>query len=127
MSDGKRLCLNMIVHNEIANLPRCLAALADHVACWVIGDLGSTDGSQDFIRYFFASRHLPGEVRDVPFRDFGQARNATLNYAYASPFVYDYLLLNDGDLELIVEDPSFRKRLDQAAYRMFQRTDPGVI
>jgi len=49
MTDGKRLCLNMIVKNEMANLGRCLAALADHIGCWVIGDTGSSDGTQDFI------------------------------------------------------------------------------
>ena len=37
----------MIVKNEMANLERCLAAVADHIACWVIGDTGSTDGTQD--------------------------------------------------------------------------------
>jgi predicted GH43/DUF377 family glycosyl hydrolase/tetratricopeptide (TPR) repeat protein len=127
MSDGKRLCLNMVVHNAIANLPRCLAALAEHVACWVVCDIGSTDGSQDFIRYFFASRDLPGQLHDIPFRDFGQARNAALNYAYASPFAYEYLLLNDGDLELVVEDRSFRQRLERPAYRIVQRTGSGVV
>ena len=56
MTDGKRLCLNMIVKNEMANLERCLGAVADHICCWVIGDTGSTDGTQDFIIAFFAER-----------------------------------------------------------------------
>ena len=51
---GARLCLNMIVKNEMANIERCLRSVADHIACWVIGDTGSTDGTQDFIRGFFA-------------------------------------------------------------------------
>ena len=38
MTNGKTLCLNMIVRNETANLERCLGAVADHIACWVIGD-----------------------------------------------------------------------------------------
>jgi hypothetical protein len=50
MSVPKTLCLNMIVRNEMANLQRCLGAVADHIGCWVIGDTGSTDGTQDFIR-----------------------------------------------------------------------------
>jgi hypothetical protein len=70
MTDGKLLCLNMIVKNEIANLERCLKALADHIACWVIGDTGSTDGTQDFIKSFFAARSLPGELHSFPFHNF---------------------------------------------------------
>ena len=38
MAGGKRLCLNMIVKNETANLERCLCAVAPHIGCWVIGD-----------------------------------------------------------------------------------------
>jgi hypothetical protein len=45
--DPKRLCLNMIVKNETANLERCPTAVADHFSCWVIGDTGSTEGTQE--------------------------------------------------------------------------------
>src|SRR6476646_7743405 len=58
MRTGKALCLNMIVKNEMANLERCLSAAEPYIACWVIGDTGSTDGTQDFIRAFFAARNV---------------------------------------------------------------------
>ena len=87
MENGKRLCLNMIVRNEIANLARCLGALADHVDCWVICDTGSTDGTQDFIKSFFAARKKPGELHSLPFQHFEQARNAALDCAYGTPTV----------------------------------------
>ena len=73
---ARSLCLNMIVRNEMANLPRCLGAVAGHIDCWVIGDTGSTDGTQAFIRAFFAERGLPGELHSFPFVNFEQARNA---------------------------------------------------
>ncbi|TGR77703.1 glycosyltransferase, partial [Mesorhizobium sp. M2D.F.Ca.ET.223.01.1.1] len=104
MTNGKRLCLNMIVKNEMANLERCLGAVADHIDCWVIGDTGSTDGTQDFIRSFFAARNVPGELHEFPFHNFEQARNAALDHAYASPLGYDYLLFDDADMQLVVED-----------------------
>ena len=85
VNNGKTLCLNMIVKNEMANLERCLAAVADHIDCWVIGDTGSTDGTQDFIKSFFAARDIPGELHSFPFENFEQARNAALDCAYASP------------------------------------------
>ena len=75
MANGKRLCLNMIVKNEMGNLRRCLGAVVDHIDCWVIGDTGSTDGTQDFIKSFFAARNLPGELHEFPFHNFEQARN----------------------------------------------------
>lgn len=120
------LCLNMIVKNEMANIERCLGAVADHIDCWVIGDTGSTDGTQDFIKSFFAARNLPGELHSFPFRNFEQARNAALDCAYASPLPYDYLLFDDADMELVVEDRGFRDKLDAPGYRLLQRADSGL-
>jgi glycosyltransferase involved in cell wall biosynthesis/predicted GH43/DUF377 family glycosyl hydrolase len=122
MTNAKALCLNMIVKNEMANLERCLTAVADHIACWVIADTGSTDGTQDFIRSFFAARNLPGELHDVPFQNFEQARNAALDCAYASPLAYDYILFDDADMELVVEDRDFRTRLTAPSYTLLQRS-----
>ena len=110
----------------MANLERCLGAVADHIDCWVIGDTGSTDGTQDFIKSFFAARNLPGELHSFPFHNFEQARNAALDYAYASPLDYDYLLFADADMELVVEDPGFRERLEAPGYRLLQRANSGL-
>jgi glycosyltransferase involved in cell wall biosynthesis len=122
MTDGKTLCLNMIVKNEMANLERCLRAVAPYIDCWVIGDTGSTDGTQDYIRSFFAARNIPGELHGFPFINFEQARNAALDCAYASPLVFDYLLLTDADMELVVENPEFRRSLDAPFYSLLQRS-----
>jgi glycosyltransferase involved in cell wall biosynthesis len=122
MTDQKKLCLNMIVKNEMANLARCLGSVVDHIDCWVIGDTGSTDGTQNFIKSFFAARNLPGELHSFPFRNFAQARNAALDCAYASPLAYDYLLLDDADMELVVEDRDFRTKLTAPSYRLLQRS-----
>jgi glycosyltransferase involved in cell wall biosynthesis len=123
MTKARMLCLNMIIKNEMANLERCLGAVADHIDCWVIVDTGSTDGTQDFIKSFFAARNLPGELHSLPFRNFEQARNAALDCAYASPLAYDYLLFADADMELVVEDRGFRERLEAPGYRLLQRSD----
>src|SRR5690349_19216101 len=126
MTALKSLCLNMIVKNERANLERCLRAVADHIDCWIIGDTGSTDGTQDFIKDFFAARKKPGELHSFPFINFEQARNAALECAYKSPLAFDYLLLDDADMELIVEDRAFRAKLSGAGYRLVQKTDGGL-
>jgi FkbM family methyltransferase len=126
MTTGKLLCLNMIVKNEVANLERCLGAVADHIACWVIGDTGSTDETQDFMHSFFAARKIPGELHSFPFENFEQARNAALDCAYASALNYDYLLFADADMELVVVDRNFRERLEAPGYRLLQRAGSGL-
>src|SRR5216684_1409410 len=126
MTNPKALCLNMIVRNEMANLERCLAAAAGYIAAWVIGDTGSTDGTPAFIEAFFARRGIPGELHRFPFRNFEQARNEALDRAYATPLGYDYLLFADADMELVVEDPSFRAGLAAPGYRLLPRTAGGL-
>jgi glycosyltransferase involved in cell wall biosynthesis len=105
----------MIVKNEMANLERCLTAVAPHISCWVIGDTGSTDGSREFVRCFFAQRNIPGELYSYPFINFAQARNEALDRARASTMDFDYLLLVDADLELMVHAPAFSRDLTSAA------------
>jgi glycosyltransferase involved in cell wall biosynthesis len=119
----KKLCLNMIVRNEVANIERCLASVSGHIACWVIGDTGSDDGTQDIIRSFFEKRGIPGELHSFPFNNFEQARNAALDAAYTSLLEFDYLLLCDADMELVVEDQGFRASLSAPSYQVLQR--PG--
>jgi glycosyltransferase involved in cell wall biosynthesis len=119
---GKSLCLNMIVKNEMANLERCLTAVAPYISCWVIGDTGSTDGTQDYIRAFFAERGIPGELHSFPFENFAQARNEALRCARASKLEYDYLLFTDADMEWTVQDPKFAEKLTAAAYTVIQHS-----
>src|SRR6478735_10041102 len=125
MSGGASLCLNIIFKNEIHNLPRCLSSVVDHIACWVIGDTGSSDGTPDFINSFFASRNLPGELHRFAFENFEQTRNEALARAVFSPLKYDYQLFADADMELVVDDLDFRTRLKAPAYRVLQRTESG--
>lgn len=106
----------MIVKNEVGNLERCLASVAPHISCWVIGDTGSTDGTQDLIRSFFASRGIPGELHTFAFSNFAQARNEALARARGSGLAFDYLLLCDADMELVVADPNFSETLSDDLY-----------
>src|SRR3974390_3456297 len=122
MTDAKSLCLNMIVKDERKNLERCLGAVVEHIACWVIGDTGSSDGTQDYIRSFFAARGIPGELHEFPFVDFAQARNEVLHRARASHLNYDYLLLTDADMELPVQDQNFAVDLKAALYQVLQKS-----
>ena len=118
---GKLICLNMIVKNEVVHLERCLRSVADHISCWVIGDTGSTDGTQKLIEQFFAARGIPGELHSFPFENFEQARNEALARARASALPFDYILLTDADMELTVQNPAFSHDLTAAAYTVLQQ------
>jgi hypothetical protein len=122
MSVPANLCLTMVVQDEMANLERCLGSVEGHVSCWMIGDTGSTDGTAEFIRAFFAKRGLPGELLRIPRDDPDQAREAVQERARTSRLPFDYLLLTDADMELIVEDPDFRTQLQAPYYELTQRS-----
>lgn len=126
----KTLCLNMIVKNEAAIIERCLASVAPHIGCYCIADTGSTDDTMGIIRRFFDARGIPGEIPQTVFRDFEQARNFALEQARDAVrrgrLRFDYLLLSDADMDLRVDDPSFRARLMDPVYMMLQRTASGL-
>ena len=116
------LCLNMIVKNETANLPRCLAAVVPHIFLLVHRRyrlIGRNAGFHS--ARFFAARNIPGELFSLPFVDFAQARNAALDRARASALPFDYLLLADADMELSLHAPAFARNLTAAAYAVRQR------
>ena len=116
-----KLCLNMIVKNEAANLPRCLESVADHIACYAILDTGSTDTCTDLARHYFERRGIPGVVGYSQFQDYSQARNEALDLARASALDFDALLLMDADMELVVDDPDQLRALPPATYKITQR------
>jgi glycosyltransferase involved in cell wall biosynthesis len=90
------ICLNMIVKDEAHIIAATLAHLCEHFtfSYWVICDTGSTDGTQDIIRNFFAERGILGELTEEPWRDFGYNRTVALQQAYNKT---DYLLVWDAD------------------------------
>lgn len=123
---SKRLCLNMIVKNEVKNLDRCLEAIVEHIDCWVICDTGSTDGTQTMIQTFFEKRSIPGELHSAPFINWEQARNAALDFAEDSKLEFDYILFCDADMQLKVEKKNFKEQLEVNAYSLQQRTEAGL-
>lgn len=121
-----KLCLNMIVKNEGERIERALQSVAPFINSWVIIDTGSTDDTKDRIVKFFREWGIAGEIRDVPFENFSQARNAALDWARKlAPFYQaDYVLLMDADMELKVSDSlAFQNVLDDnpIAVTLFQK------
>jgi tetratricopeptide (TPR) repeat protein len=82
-----RVSLTMIVKNEEANLPGCLASVADLVHEIIVVDTGSTDATKEVAARFGA------RVFDFPWiDDFAAARNEALRHATC-----DWILWLDAD------------------------------
>ncbi len=114
------LCLNLIVKNEAAVVRRLLASVSPYLSYYVICDTGSEDETLGLILQCFGEHGVEGEVHEFAFEDFSQARNQALEKARASSGKFEYFLLADADMELIVEDPHAFQQLDQPAYRLRQ-------
>ncbi len=110
-SSAPRICWNAIVKDETAVLDRLLRSLSPWIDCWVVCDTGSTDGTPERVAGFFEREGIPGELHRIPFGDFGRARNEALDLARASSLSFDWLLLCDADMELVVEDAGFARKL----------------
>lgn len=73
-----KLCLSMIVKNETHIIKECLNSIYKHINYWIIVDTGSTDGTQDMIKQFFAEKGIPGELHERPWVGFGHNRSEAL-------------------------------------------------
>jgi glycosyltransferase involved in cell wall biosynthesis len=117
------LRLNMIVKNEAARIGRCLSSVIPYISSAAIVDTGSTDGTQDVIAKILGAHGIPASIGEAPFHNWAQARNAGLAHARLSND-WDYLLLCDADMELVVPDhAAFVGALgERKAYDLRQRT-----
>jgi len=73
-----KLCLSMIVKNETHIIKECLDSIHKYVDYWVIVDTGSTDGTQELIKQYFAEKGIPGELHERPWLGFGHNRSEAL-------------------------------------------------
>ena len=108
------ICLNMIVKNESHIIAATLAHVLKHfpITYWVIDDTGSTDGTQQIIRDFFAARGISGELHETAWEDFGHNRSKALEHAFNKT---DYVLVWDAD-DSVEGDFQFPKQLSADVY-----------
>lgn len=114
-----KLVWNAIVKNEGARIKRCVDSLLPHIDGAVVVDTGSTDDTIEQLDRIFKEAGKPLEVHHAPFENFEQARNVALDRARASALEWDYLLLSDADMELVVHKPEWNK-VDELGYDMKQ-------
>ena len=68
----------MIVKNETHIIKECFDTVYKNIDYWVIVDTGSTDGTQELIKQYFAEKGIPGELHERPWVSFGHNRSEAL-------------------------------------------------
>jgi tetratricopeptide (TPR) repeat protein len=117
-AEGLTVSLCMIVKDEEAMLPRCLAAIADHVDELIVVDTGSSDRTVE-IAASFGARVLHHEWDG----DFSAARNVGLDAATS-----DWLMYLDADEVLVEGDgPRLRELLGHTWREGFWLTETNHV
>jgi hypothetical protein len=120
-----KICLNMIVKNEVAVLPRLFRSVKDYIDYYVIVDTGSTDDTIALIQREMAGHGIDGEVHQREWVNFGVNRQQALELAVQAD-QSDWLLFIDADEELGVSDPLFYEKLEPGVSYELEKHHSGV-
>ena len=91
----------MIVKNESKIIKRLLTSVSSIIDYYVICDTGSTDDTINIINNFFIGKGIEGKIIEHEWVNFGHNRSLAL-YEAQKYYDYDYILLLDADMELII-------------------------
>lgn len=94
------VCLSMIVKNETHIIKECFDSVYKFIDYWVIVDTGSTDGTQELIKNYFAEKGIPGELIERPWVSFGHNRSEALGLCDGKA---DYAWMIDADDRIVGE------------------------
>lgn len=120
----KRIFLSAIVKNESARIERFLNSLLGHIDGAVIVDTGSTDDTVKLATNLLNKAGVWCSIQTGAFHNFEQARNLALSYVQGESLArrgsFDYIMLVDADMELVVTDPAAFDDLADPVYHILQ-------
>jgi len=115
-----KICLNMIVKNESKIITRLFDSIINLIDFWIISDTGSTDGTQDIITNYFNDKKIEGQLHNHTWKNFGHNRDLSLKLAQNCDYPFDYILLLDADMKLVITDKFNKNDLTDDVYTLKQ-------
>ncbi|NDC76928.1 MAG: glycosyltransferase [Chitinophagia bacterium] len=110
------ICLNMIVKDEAARLPRLLASLEGVVDACVVCDTGSSDDTAELVRAWAGRLGIPCRVAHHTWRDYATNRNLALEEALLSrgEGLHDcgWVMVIDADERIQAQDTAWKADLE---------------
>lgn len=113
-----QVCLNMIIKDDIARVPDFYKSLEGLINCWVIVDIGSSDGTQKKVKEVFG-KIKSGVLLERKFDHFEGSRTHALEEA-KKKYPDAWLLLLDTDMKLEVDEYSHCS--NDAKWAVLQKT-----
>lgn len=119
------ICLNMIVKNEVAVLPRLFLSVKDFIDSYVISDTGSNDETIHLIEKEMKKYSIPGLIFQDDWINFGHNRNKALQHAYDFGSC-NWALIIDADEVLVVNDVDFASKLEIGVNYQLEKHDNSI-
>jgi glycosyltransferase involved in cell wall biosynthesis len=117
-----KICMNAMVANEAKTITRMLDSVYKYIDYWVVQDNGSTDGTQDIIRNYFAEKGIPGFLYETEWHYPGYNRDHALQTCLKSDHGCDWILRMDADERLHVDDDFDWSVMDDTSIESFHIT-----
>jgi len=114
--------MNVMVANEAKTITRMLDSVYKYIDYWVVQDNGSTDGTQDIIRNYFAEKGIPGFLYETEWQYPGYNRDHTLQTCLKSDHGCDWILRMDADERLHVDEDFDWSVMDDTSIESFHIT-----
>ena len=128
---NKKIVMISMFKNESKGIRRMLESVYKHIDFYILQDNGSTDGTPDIVREFFADKDIPGFIYEVEegWVGFGWNRDHLLQKCLQTNHGCDWIMKMDCDEYLEVDDDFDWSPFDNTDIESFHVTaqNPGCI